>query len=462
MGNYITFGNWNKNYLYILGTSISLIFYRIITGYSYYTYENRLFDDDEYSTHFYINEFEYYVITLICSSLFLLYEKKRNKNEIQRLNHQLSLNNQDLIYNNIYEYENTNISNKFMFLNIFLYVFMNHIEIIYKIYFKNCDFWMIQLIVIAYLNMKMFKIKIYKHQFFALCTVSIPVIIKIATIILSFFDENNHFKDENHKNYKYDEDNTKNIKLLKPLYVAIFWISPLAIIFYIFVIISKSYALINIKKIMDLKYISITKVLIFFSLFGCIFTFILLIIFSFISCGEKNENVYDLCDYQFRVIYEKERYIENIMSYFKVEVWKYILISFFGGLAISGYRLFVFKVVQYLTPIHQGFSLPIFYFLEKISLIHNINLDPPMKYLNQTFFLDLSSDIAAIIGFLIFLEIIEFNFCELNRDLRKYIISRSKSESKHYVIGSESDNDNDESSMTGSESNDMNSLEVIT
>ena len=132
MGNYITFGNWNKNYLYILGTSISLIFYRIITGYSYYTYENRLFDDDEYSTHFYINEFEYYVITLICSSLFLLYEKKRNKNEIQRLNHQLSLtNNQDLIYNNIYEYENTNISNKFMFLNIFLYVFMNHIEIIY-------------------------------------------------------------------------------------------------------------------------------------------------------------------------------------------------------------------------------------------------------------------------------------------------------------------------------------------
>ena len=117
---------------------------------------------------------------------------------------------------------------------------------------------------------------------------------------------------------------------------------------------------------------------------------------------------------------------------------------------------------MYLTPIHQGFSLPIYYFLEKISLIHNINLDPPMKYLNQTFFLDLSSDIAAIIGFLIFLEIIEFNFCELNRDLRKYIISRSKSESKPYVIGSESDNDNDESSMTGSESNDMNSLEVIT
>ena len=125
-------------------------------------------------------------------------------------------------------------------------------------------------------------------------------------------------------------------------------------------------------------------------------------------------------------------------------------------MAISAYRLFVFKVVQYLTPIHQGFSLPIFYFLEKISLIYNVNSDEPMKYLHETFALDLTSDVAAIIGFLIYLEIIELNFCNLNNDLRKYIILRGKNESKKYNIVSEIESE--ESSI---ESDDMNALDSL-
>ena len=61
--------------------------------------------------------------------------------------------------------------------------------------------------------------------------------------------------------------------------------------------------------------------------------------------------------------------------------------------------------------------------------MYQINSNEPVKYLNASFFINLSSDISAIIGFLIFLEIIELNFCGLNKNLRKYIIKRAGDDS---------------------------------
>ena len=61
-------------------------------------------------------------------------------------------------------------------------------------------------------------------------------------------------------------------------------------------------------------------------------------------------------------------------------------------------------------------------------VIYQINDDEPINYLNARYFLDLSSDFTAFIGFLIYLEIIELNFCGLNENLRKYIIERSKND----------------------------------
>ena len=52
------------------------------------------------------------------------------------------------------------------------------------------------------------------------------------------------------------------------------------------------------------------------------------------------------------------------------------------------------------------------------------------------FLLDISGDIASIIGFLIYLEIIELNFCKLNYNLKKNIISRGENDYK-FSIGIE-------------------------
>ena len=46
----------------------------------------------------------------------------------------------------------------------------------------------------------------------------------------------------------------------------------------------------------------------------------------------------------------------------------------------------------------------------------------------KKFLLDESGDIASILGFLIYLEIIELNFCNFNFNLKKNIAHRSESE----------------------------------
>jgi hypothetical protein len=118
---------------------------------------------------------------------------------------------------------------------------------------------MAELIVMAILTRKMFKIKIYKHQKISLWSISIPVILKITTIIFLFCDNNNYLEDTQ-INYKYNEDTDQ----LKSLFVAHAWLFPFATILYLTRMIMDSYSMISFKKIMDLKYISIEKLFIIY------------------------------------------------------------------------------------------------------------------------------------------------------------------------------------------------------
>ena len=69
----------------------------------------------------------------------------------------------------------------------------------------------------------------------------------------------------------------------------------------------------------------------------------------------------------------------------------------------------------------------------------------------KKFLLDESVDIASIIGLLIYLEMIELNFCGLNFNLKKNIIIRGKEEYKnslkikHQIKEGDSSFDDDES-----------------
>ena len=452
MAKYITFGNWNKNYLFLLAEAVFFFIYSFISGFNYYTYEIGLFPDNNTGGHIYIHKFFYYLILLVSSAIFLLYKKKIDKKnqliEVQQNDDNIYISrNSNLIFVDMYSYVNTKISKIFAILIIFLYVFFEFVDLICVQYFCYCDFWMMELIVMTYLNNKMFKLKIYKHHLISIYLIAIPFLLKVATIVLLYYDENNYLKDDQ-INYRYSDKTF----YLKSLVVAHWWLLPIAIITYFIIMTINSYLIITIKKIIDIKYTSISIILVFYGGFGTLLTFIFSLIATFKSCGKrKEEEVYDLYDYLcFITDNDGERFIENFKVYFSGNLGKDLLYSLSGAIAYAAYSLFLFKIVQHLNPIYKSFSFPVFYFLEKIILLYKVNDNQPLKYVNESFFLDLSSDAAAIIIFLIYLEIIELNFCDLNKNLRKYIITRSKNDFDKY----NNDNKSDRESSIFTEEND--------
>ena len=88
--------------------------------------------------------------------------------------------------------------------------------------------------------------------------------------------------------------------------------------------------------------------------------------------------------------------------------------------------------------------------------MYQINDNEPIKYINQSYFIDLFSDFSAIISFLIYLEIIELNFCDFNKNLRKNKKMRGNMDAKI------NDNDQRESYISNLiEENDMDELNLI-
>ena len=125
-----------------------------------------------------------------------------------------------------------------------------------------------------------------------------------------------------------------------------------------------------------------------------------------------------------------ERYIDSYKVYFSQYVGIDLLFSLLRGISIGLYKLYLLKYVQELNPIFKSFCYPLMYFLQKIILLYQIRSNEPMKFLNARFAIDIFSDMTAFIALLIYLEIIELNFCGLNENLRKYIIKRSEKESE--------------------------------
>ena len=126
---------------------------------------------------------------LIGSFFYWLYEIKRDKNIYKQFNqegkieHKNSRNDSSLIYHDIYYYGNKIVSDSFTFITIFLFVLVEHIDRIVHQFFSYGDYWMFELLIMAYLHYKLFNLKIFKHQKLSIYSVSLPVLLKTITII---------------------------------------------------------------------------------------------------------------------------------------------------------------------------------------------------------------------------------------------------------------------------------------
>ena len=468
MGKCLNFEEYTKNYKYIgLAIFVGLL-NNSLSGINYYDVfkEIKIFKNDsqdEFKNHGLIHQIFNYFGTFIISFFILKIQQKKEIN-----NHLKSKKVAGNLVPKIslihYEAKQNYKVNIFSFLIIiFSLVFLDQVIEKYDCTLSHLDFWMIELIIISYLNSKLFKIQIYRHHKFVIFFNLFPIFFKIITIYYSFKYSFNY----NDNKYKDGYDGTE----LKIIYVVFWYWIIIGLIIYIPLIVLKSYSYIKLKWFMDLKYISEYKLLMYYGFIGSIFYTIIVTIATFIKC--KNDSELGPTDYICSIKKDEtnETYYESFSIYFKTpadakQIFYEILIVFSEMITFYIYKYYSTMIIKYLTPIHLIFSTPIYYFFEK-SILAGYNFlsyllfndndesqwDNNHKHKKYIFFLDISGDIFSIIGFLIYLEVIELSCFGLNINYRKNIIRRGTEESLKSLEDlndsiTDSENDENESRET--------------
>ena len=351
-------------------------------------------------------------IFLICHKIKIKREEKKEKNK-GRLS---STENPIILIHEGIENEEKRISFFYILLIIFCWVFEEQALEKYNTNLCHLDFWFFELIIIVFLNKAMLQIEIYKHQMFSFFFCLFPMFLKIITIIIELLEGTN--KEDEKSNFVYED--------------GWYWI-PLGLLIYFVLIVLKAYAIIKIKWLMDSKYISAYNILINYGLIGTVFYSIFCILSIFIE--NKDFSLFISPSYNY-IEYFRTFLVSN-----KAQIIVEIIILILVMITSYYIKYNTIMIIKYLTPVHISFLLTIYYFISKlILLIYNIGYSifenttknffggTKIRHASHKFFLDFSGDFFSFFGYLIYLEIIELNFCGLNYNLRNKIIRRADNE----------------------------------
>lgn len=437
-------GDYNIYFKYILYCILFGLLNNFLYGYTLYDplfIPIKLFSEGAQKylpNHYLIHAIFHYIGTFFISFFFYRYEKyistRDLKNKTSTFVKQESSAQIVLIHN----VSNVNIEDKVLktknlyyqyILITILWIIEEHLLLIYLFAFKDLDFWMLELLIITYLSSRMFKLQIYNHHKVAILFNIFPCILKIITIILSF--------NENNKN--------EGVPYTESASLVVFGIS-----IYLVLITLRSYVNSKIKWFMDLQYISPNRLLMIFGLLGTIICSITSIITTIFRCkeykifGGSKDISDDICRVNnTHLINSTENvkiHFDNFLFYYSTiknesDFFKEFIIIIAGMITYFYSQYNCLMVIKYLTPVYIIFSIPIYYFLQKILLIVNTLIRNHSFFYEKDeirikkFSLDISGDILSIIGFLFYLEIIEINCCNLNYNLRKTIMKRAYFES---------------------------------
>ena len=441
MEKYLGFGKFSKYYYYILLTFFFEFLNDLLYGFNYLNYlgEAKLIDTNTqkyFSWHHIIHQIFNYFGTFIFSFCFYKYEIYSFKKDLNRNSPPHILNKDllgiSLIHNDLEAYESNHNIMPCLIIT-FIWVLEELCIDIYSYALKDLDFWMVELIIITYLNSYMFKKQIYKHQKCAIWFTTFPCLLKILTIILSLFDNNK--------------------EIIPILYNVHRIFIPIGIIIYLILITLRSYVNTKIKYFMDFKYISQSKLLMYYGLMGLSICTIICIITTFVPCHNTNPEI-EISDYICKIPFNNtnytksnEQYLDNFIIYFKtfsgkisedyssIEILYEIIIIISGVITFFFQKYFAILVIKHLTPVHLIISVPLFYFFQKIVLViwnyykKELHDHSGIKFIHVKFIIDIFSDIFSIFEFLIYLEIIELKCCKMNINVKTNIQRRSFGES---------------------------------
>ena len=426
MAKFITFGTINRSLLYIVLTSISLVINQYIYGFTYIEcfYQMNIYrtfyelitgdvikDDSEtnkkrnkikFLRHRVFDPLFSYIGVIILSYIFIKNKKPADFNNTSIQNETSTQNKSEirLIYNKskVYFYHFKGIL--FYILILFLWVAEENLILIYVDIFQDLDFWFFELIFVSVIFSKIFIFKISSHQILGVAiSVLVGSILKIYNITITF----NSLKDT----YYVKNPGVIAFSLLYFLLIAL-----------------RSYVHSQIKAFLDLKYISHRFLMITYGIAGTFLCFIAGIITTNAACPDNDFFRGHVCRFEENT----KLYYDNWYTYYVSgkNLGVRLIIIVFGFVSYFVNKYYLTLTIKNYTPIHVIFSFPIQFFIEKnflliyTAIFHRADLFKKSTDVKK-FLLDVSGDIGSIIGFLIYLEIIELNFCGFNFNLKKIL-----------------------------------------
>ena len=223
------------------------------------------------------------------------------------------------------------------------------------------------------------------------------------------------------------------------------FIIPIIVICYFLITLIRYYSLYKIKYFLDYKFIPMDKFFVVYNIIGIAIFLFAAIISSLIKCVDKSTlNDIDLIC----LVQSGDDYYFDSFSYFFEKLWSnqrttssniFYLFLFFLGIILNTLRVIYFiLIIRNLSPEYYSCSYDLYFTVTNVmSLIKAIikNVDIKVEIYN------LLAEIGALIAILIYLEIIELKFCNLNHDLKNHIENRGIDEYNINNIYNETDDD---------------------
>ena len=447
MDKYISFGQFNKKYFFILGSLIVRIIITFIYGFTpYLTPKNTIyifgFKSNFFSHPMLSYCFQYF--SLILGGLILAFifrDKKKLKNENEEnINNETTKGTTSVtrtrtstIASTNYIYNDRNKSNDLKYFAIILFVYSLYyfakiaMSSFDNIGYNRVKYWPLEFIFLFLFAKKIMNKILYKHQ-----KLSLTILLFTCTtiyVINSFIPQSS--KDCSAlKGEELKECNILRMNIYNDIGNKFGWyFIPIIIFIYLAAMISNAYSSITSKWFMDIKYITLNRILIYVGGIGLCYSLILLFVFSNVPCSQyEGSLIRYICklDYKSDLFYDNYRILSDIEINGKFYIDIFIIIPVF----IIASFLSIFFELLIIKDLDPFYLIPIdcTYFLIYEIIDYCVTYPISNLYRNLKFSCQFCSNVIAIFLCSIYLEIIELHFCFLDLQLRRIIIKRVQDE----------------------------------
>ena len=339
MSKYISFGQFNKKYFFILGTLAVRIIITFIRGFTPSLAPKNTIYIFGFKSNFLSHPmitycFQYFSLCLGGIILELIFhDKKKNKKEEKdkdnkqenkaTFNFTFSLSKSRALNgastNYIFNDKNKKNDIKYFARIFFVYTLYYFAKVLMNAFdnmgFNRLKYWPLEFIFLYLFSKKILSKIFYTHQILSLLT--LMLICTTIYVLDSFIPQSN--KDcSSFLGKQLEECQMLIVNIYKDIIIIFGWyFIPIIILLYLAAMISNAYSSITSKWFMDIKYITLNRILIYLGTIGLFYSLAFLFVLSFISCSDKNHSfMNNICKFKYKndLFYENYRTLGEIIA----------------------------------------------------------------------------------------------------------------------------------------------------